>query len=422
MNTGCIPTKTLVRSAEVAHLVRSAQQFGVKAPHVAVDFPAVIARKNRIVGKILDRMGEGLAANTAVTLVRGHARFRSPHEVGVDGRLLSAPHVVIATGSRPAVPPIKGLDLVPYLTSDNIMDLAELPSRLVVLGAGAVGLEFAQMFARFGSKVTVFEMLDRILPGEDIEITTLLLDVLGAEGLDIHIGSKVTEVAEHRGVKLVTADTPEGPVVMEADAILVATGRAPNIEAMGLEEAGIEHTRKGVSVDPMLRTSVPGVWAAGDVTGHPMFTHAAVYASSIVVENAFAEGEYEFDPNEVPRATFVEPEVASIGLTEEQAVEQGFKVRVGRQPMANVGRARVMETMEGVIKFVVDAESGRILGTHILGQSAGELIHIANLARNAGEGNTDPFLQSIFIHPTLMEGVQSAVEAVWSDATPIMTH
>ena len=422
MNTGCIPTKTLVRSAEVAHLVRSAERFGVTARDVGVDFPAVITRKNRIVGKILERMGEGLASNQSVTLVRGHARFRSPQEIEVDGRLLSAPQIVIATGSRPAVPPIKGLDQTPFLTSDSIMDLSELPGRLVVMGAGAVGLEFAQMFARFGSRVTVFEMLDRILPGEDAEITSLLLDVLKAEGLEIHTGSKVTEVSQHQGVSLIKADTPEGPLVVEADAILVATGRTPNIEDMGLDQVGIGYTRKGVTVDPMLRTAAPGVWAAGDVTGHPMFTHAAVYASSIVVENAFADGAYEFDPNEVPRATFVEPEVASIGLTEEQAVAQGFKVRVGRQPMANVGRARVMETMEGVIKFVVDSESGKILGTHILGQSAGELIHIANLARNAGEGNTDPFFQSIFIHPTLMEGVQSAVEAVWSDATPIMTH
>ncbi len=422
MNTGCIPTKALVRSAEIAHLARHAKRFGV-FPHngFEVDLAAVMDRKERIVGTIVERMEQGLRANPRIAVVRGAARFVTPTELDVDGMPIEAKRVLIATGSRPSVPPIPGLGEVGYLTSDDIVSLRRKPSRLVVIGGGAVGLEFAQMFARFGSRVTVLERLPHLLPGEDEDISRIVEEALVKESLTVRTGAEVRQVVAEDGAKVVCAVTNGVEERFRADEILVATGRAPNVDGMDLDGAGIAYDRRGVKVDTELRATAPGVWAAGDVTGGPMFTHIAVYAATIAAQNAVADDHYTVDYRTAPRATFIDPEVASVGLTEAQAGETGRAIRVGRHPYSSIGRARVTEETEGLIKFVVDGEKGEVLGLHIAGAHAGELVHQGIVAMNAGL-TTDAFLDSIFIHPTFMEGVQSAAEAVWSSAPPKMTH
>ena len=422
MNTGCIPTKALVRSAEIAHLVRNAERFGV-FPHdgFEVDLAAIMDRKERIVGTIVERMEKGLRSNPRLAIVRGAARFVAPTELVVDEMPLKAKRVLIATGSRPSAPPIPGLKEAGYVTSEDIVSLRRKPSRLVVIGGGAVGLEFAQMFARFGSRVTVLERLPHLLPGDDEDISAVVEQALAEEGLAIRTGAEVRQVVVEDGARVVCAVTNGVEERFRADEILVATGRAPNVDGMGLEAVGIAYDRRGVKVDAELRATVPGAWAAGDVTGGPMFTHVAVYAATIAAQNAVADDHYTVDYRTAPRATFIDPEVASVGLTEAQARETGRPTRIGKHPYSSIGRARVTEEMDGLIKFVVDAEKGEVLGLHIAGAHAGELVHQGIVAMNAGL-TTDAFLDSIFIHPTFMEGVQSAAEAVWSDAPPKMTH
>lgn len=422
MNTGCIPTKALVRSAEIAHLVRRARSFGVFLESgFAVDLAAVMDRKERIVGKIIERMERGMRANERLTIMRGAARFRGPQELEVDGQSLTAKRVVLATGSRPTAPPIPGLAEAGYITSDEIVYLRRLPSRLVVIGGGALGLEFAQMFARFGSRVTVLERLPQLLPTEDADIAEVVERALLAEGLTVRTGANVTEVVLDDGSRVVCAVTDGVEERFPADEILVATGRGPNVEGMDLETVGVEFDRRGVRIDAELRTKAPWAWAAGDVTGGLMFTHVAVYEGTIAAQNAVADDHYTVDYTAAPRAVFIDPEVAAVGLTEAQARETGKPIRVGVHPYSSIGRARVTEETEGLIKFVVDEESRRILGLHIAGAHAGELVHQGILAMNGGL-TTDAFLDSIFIHPTFMEGVQSAAEAVWSTAPPKMTH
>lgn len=422
MNTGCIPTKALVRSAEIAHLVRRSEQFGVRRNDgFEVDLSAVMDRKERIVGTIIERMERGINANERVTVLRGAARFTAPTELLVGDIPVSAKRVIVATGSRPSAPPIPGLAEAGYITSDEIVYLRRLPSRLVVIGGGALGLEFAQMFARFGSRVTVLERLPQLLPAEDAEIADVVKRALVTEGLTVRTSADVRDVIVEDGVRVVRTVTDGVEERFPADELLVATGRAPNVEGMGLDGIGIAFDRRGVQVDTELRTAVPGIWAAGDVTGGLMFTHVAVYAGTIAAQNAVADDHYEVDYRTAPRAVFIDPEVGAVGLTEAQAREAGRRVRVGRHPYSSIGRARVTEETEGLIKFVVDEETREILGLHVAGAHGGELVHQGILAMNGGL-TTDTFLDSIFIHPTFMEGVQSAAEAVWSSAPPKMTH
>jgi len=422
MNTGCIPTKALVRSAEIAHLARHADRFGVRPNGgIEVDLSAVMDRKERIVGTIIERMERGIRANERVSVLRGAARFTAPTELLVGEMPILAKRVIVASGSRPSAPPIRGLADAGYVTSDEIVSLRRLPSRLVVIGGGALGLEFAQMFGRFGSRVTVLERLAQLLPAEDAEIAEVVKRALVAEGLTVRTSADVREVVVEDGVRVVRAVTDGVEERFPADELLVATGRAPNVDGMALEAIGVAFDRRGVQVDKELRTAVPGVWAAGDVTGGLMFTHVAVYEGTIAAQNAVADDHYEVDYRTAPRAVFIDPEVGAVGLTESQAREAGRRVRVGKHPYSSIGRARVTEETEGLIKFVVAEDTREILGLHVAGVHGGELVHQGILAMNAGL-TTDAFLDSIFIHPTFMEGVQSAAEAVWSSAPPKMTH
>jgi len=413
MNTGCIPTKTLVRSAEVFHAARTAPKYGARSSHVEIDFPAVIDRKDRIVGEVVRRMEAGLRANEQIELVLDDARFRSAHELEVGARVLRAPKMVIAAGSHPQIPKVPGLDR--YVTSDHIMDVRELPRRFVVLGGGAVACEFAQMFRRFGADVTMLVRGPRLLSREDPETSAVLAEVFADEGIRVVFDTTVDRVEpDGTGQRLLTSGG-----AFAADLILVATGRVPSLDGLQLERAGIAYTPTGITTDRFMRTTAPNIWAAGDCTGGLMFTHVAVFEGVRAASNALGES-YEADEAFAPRAVFCDPEVAAFGLTEAEAVARGHSVKVGVQPMTNVGRARVMEETTGFIKFVLDAKDDTILGCHVIAPHGAEIIHAALVAANAG-GSLDPIFNSIFIHPSLTEGLQSAAEATVM-AVPRLTH
>ncbi len=420
MNTGCIPTKALVRSAEIIHTARSASRYGAHVPTVEVDFAAIMARKDRIVGEIIRRMEAGMRWNERMEVVMGNARFRSPTEIEVDGRALRAPKMIVATGSRPIVPTIPGLDGARYVTSNEIVGLPELPRRMVVLGGGAVACEYGQMFRRFGAEVTMLVRGPRLISREDHESAAVLAEVFHAEGIGLEVNATVTRVEKIRGGQRVVARVGEAERSFECDLILVAVGRAPNVDGLELENAGIRYEARGIQVDKNLRTTAPNIWAAGDCTGGLMFTHVAVYEGVRAASNALGES-YEADLFAAPRAIFTDPEVAGVGLTEEEALRSGRRIKVAKQPMTNVGRARVMEETQGHIKFVVNAEDNSILGCHVIAVHGAEVLHPAIVAMNVAGRSLDPIFSSIFIHPTLSEGLQSAAEASFL-AVPRMTH
>ncbi len=347
------------------------------------------------------------------------ARFRSATELEAAGRVLRAPKMVIAAGSHPQVPAIPGLDRGRYVTTDEIMQLSELPRRFVVFGGGAVACEFAQMFRRFGSEVTMLVRGKRLIGREDPESGEVLATVFREEGIRLELEGTVERVDQQDGAQRVTFRTPAGEATVDGDLILVATGRVPSLEGLELETAGVESGPGGITVDRFMRTTAPNIWAAGDCTGGLMFTHVAVFEGVRAASNALGES-IEADEFAAPRAIFCDPEVAGVGLTEEAAVARGYNVKVGKQPMRNVGRARVMEETHGFVKFVLNADDDTILGCHVVAPHGAEVIHAALVAMNAGR-SLDPIFSAIFIHPTLAEGLQSAAEATYM-AVPRMTH
>lgn len=421
MNTGCIPTKTLVRSAEIIHAARTAERFGARVPTVEVDFAAIMARKDRIVGEIILRMETAVRSNPQMRVVMGDARFRSSTEVEADGEVLRAPKMLIAAGSHPIVPPIPGLEAARYVTSNEIVDLREFPRRLAVIGGGAVACEYAQIFRRFGSEVTMLVRGDRLIRREDAEVAEVLAEAFREEGIRVAFGARVERVEPTPSGQRVVARTGGGEELsVDADNILVAVGRAPSLEGLALEKAGVEHDHRGVKVDRYMRTTAPNIWAAGDCTGGLMFTHVAVFEGGRAASNALG-GQFEVDEFAAPRAIFTDPEVAGVGLSEDEALARGYRVKVGKQPLSSVGRARVMEDTRGFIKFVLNAEDDSILGCHVIAPHGAEVIHPAIVAMNAPGRSLDPIFSSIFIHPTLTEGLQSAAEATYM-AVPRLTH
>ena len=398
---GCVPSKTLIRSANVVSLMRRAAEFGLEPPPIRFDFARVTAHVHDVIRHIVTHHDDperfrGMGAE----VIFGLARFRSPREVEVNGQVLAARKFVVATGSRPFVPPVEGLEAAGYLTNESVFDLKRLPASLLVLGGGAIGLELAQAFARFGSRVTVVEMLDRILPPEDLEVSGALRELLEGEGVVIHTGTKATCVDMADGRKVLLCEQGGRELRLEADEILVTAGRTPNVEGLNLEAGGVAAGRTGVQVDARLRTTARHIWACGDVAGPYMFTHMAEYQAGIVIRNTVFHLPAKVDYRAVPWTTFTDPEVARVGLTEGDARQQGIAHEVLRFPFKDVDRALADVEPRGFAKFVVG--KGRLLGASILGPHAGELIHEAVLAMQAGL----PFKrisQAIHVYPTLAQ-------------------
>lgn len=386
VNVGCVPSKTLIRAAETFHRLRHHPFAGISAEPRPLDFRAVIQQKRDLVAELQrSKYWDVLAAYPSIMLLRGRARLRPDLLVEVDGRPIRARKVLLAMGASPWAAPIPGLSEVPYLTSTSIMELEVLPERLIAIGGGAVGLELAQAFARFGSKVTVLEALPRVVPPEDAEVSEALADYLREEGMDVLTGVEILRVSGRPGAYQVEIDRSGEQRIIEGDQLLVATGRRPNTAAVGLEDAGIRLGRKGeVLVDEYLETSRKGVYAAGDVIGDPAFVYVAAYAGNLAAENALHGNTRRYDLSVVPRVTFTDPAVASVGLTEAEARGRGIPVAVARLPMSHVPRAIAARDTRGLIKLIAHDETKQLVGAHILAPEAGDIIEQAVLAMRFG--------------------------------------
>lgn len=416
LNRGCIPTKTMIASAKVAHQVRRADEFGVHAGDPTVDLGAVVDRKDRIVESIRSGSYKAVRGREGLDFFESEAWFVAGRRLRVGDVEIEADRIFLNAGTRDAKPPIDGLDDVPFLTSRSILDLRELPEHLVVVGGGYIGCEFAQMFGRFGSRVTVVQRADRLLPAEEPEVSAAVREGFEADGIDVLTATTCVAASASDGEVRVGCQGAESGEVT-GTRLLVAAGRTPNSDALGLEHLDLEPDASGfLAVDDYLRTRTEDVWALGDLRGGPMFTHTARDDADAVYRTVFRGQDRSIADRVVPHAVFVDPEVASVGMTEAQAHAAGYEVAIGVQEFAGVAKARAIGETRGLIKFVVDHQSDRILGCHIAGPNAGDLVHEAVLAMVAGATYGD-IGRAIHIHPTLAEGVNAAAGGVHRPAS-----
>jgi pyruvate/2-oxoglutarate dehydrogenase complex dihydrolipoamide dehydrogenase (E3) component len=370
LNTGCVPSKSLIAAAHMAHARRASAPFGVRPAEPDVDFAAVHRQVHEVIAQIAPHDSVERFEGLGVTVIKDRARFRMPDEVEIgDGRRVRARRFVVATGSRAAVPPVPGLDAVPFLTNESVFGLTALPARLLVLGAGPIGSELAQAFRRLGSAVTLVD-IGPILPKDDPELRAVVKASLTADGVVIRDRVEVLRVEPG---PTVVVDAGAGEERLSGTHLLVATGRKPNVEGLELERAGIAWDRRGITVDRSLRTSNSKVYAIGDVAGGLQFTHVAGWHGTLVIRNALFRLPIDATPRAVPWVTFTDPELAAVGLSEADAARQGIAHDVVRWPYADNDRARAERATEGLVKLVV-GKRGRVLGASIVGAHAGELI------------------------------------------------
>jgi pyruvate/2-oxoglutarate dehydrogenase complex dihydrolipoamide dehydrogenase (E3) component len=412
INTGCTPTKTMVASAQVAHYARNAGAWGVKAGPVQVDLAAVVARKERIVNQWRSGLEKKVADRKNLRLYRGSARFVGPHRLRVDKEELESERVFINTGTRPSIPPLEGLDQIEFLTNASIMELRALPEHLLVLGGGYVGLEFGQMFRRFGCQVTIVHRDAQILPREDDDVAQELQKTLEKEGIRFVLKANTKLVAMEKGRIALQVEADGRPETVYGSHLLVATGRRPNTDGLGLESAGVEVSREGfIKVNGRLETNVPGIWALGDVKGGPAFTHISYNDYQVAYGNLIEGKKLSIDHRLVPYAVFTDPQLGRVGMTEKEARKAGHKLKIGKIPTAWVARAIERDETAGLMKVVVDASNDRILGAAILSTEGGELVQILEFVMLAGAPYT-LLKGAIYIHPTLAEGFWSLMEDV----------
>ncbi|MEE9290826.1 MAG: FAD-dependent oxidoreductase [Alphaproteobacteria bacterium] len=405
LNTGCVPSKSLLAAGHAANAVSEAGRFGVKASPPGVDFAAVNAHVHDVIAGIAPHDSVERFEELGVTVLQEAGRFTGPRELRAGDTLVRARRFVIATGSSPLVPPIPGIDQVSYLTNETVFDLKEAPARLIVIGGGPVGLEMAQAHRRLGCEVAVVEALD-ILNMDDPELVDVVRRRLVGEGIVLHEGAKVTGVAPEGAAIRVTLERQGATTQIEGSHLLVAVGRAANVEGMGLAEAGVAHTPRGIEVDARLRTTNKKIFAIGDVAGGYKFTHVAGYHAGIVIRNALFRLPAKADHSAVPWVTFTAPELAHVGLSAAAADAAGMTPTILRAPFAEIDRARTERTEEGLVKAVVGAR-GRVLGASIVGAHAGELILPWVLAVQ-GKLRVKDLASVIAPYPTLSEATKRA--------------
>jgi dihydrolipoamide dehydrogenase len=405
---GCIPTKALLQSSELYSLAKGGAEFGLVVDSISFDWAAAQKRKNAVVDQLVKGVG-GLLKAGGVTVFSGAGRLGGKGIVNVGSDVaIQAKDIVIATGSAVARIPLKGAEHT--IDSDQVLELKEVPARLAVIGGGVVGMEFAAMFAALGSKVTVLEMLPQVLPMVDADLVNAYTKHLSGLGGAIHTNSKVAEVAKIKGALQVRfSEGGEGGSV-DADQVLLAVGRAPYTEGLGAEEAGVKLDRGRVVVDAQLRATAPGVWAVGDVIGGIMLAHIASYEGVCAVENIAGHANRTPDYHAAPNCIYTDPEIAHVGLGEKEAMERGIDVKIGRFPFAASGRALTLGQSEGFVKVIADSKSGRLLGAHIIGPRATDLIAEATLAVQNGL-TMEQLDLTIHAHPTLPEALMEAALA-----------
>ncbi len=404
INYGCTPTKTMVASARAAHVARTAERLGVHVPSVTVDLAAVVDRKDAVVREFR-AASERRLAGERIELVRGHARFVGDREIEVDGERHQAETIILNAGARAAVPPIPGLDGVPWLDNDRMMQVRTLPTHLVVLGGGYIGCEFAQMFRRFGSRVTVVQRSAHLLNRGDPDAAAAVEGVFRDEGIALELGARVKHVAKKDADILVTLDGKE----LRASHLLVAVGRRPNTDDLGCEAGGIALDKAGyVIADDQYRTSAPGVRAVADVLGGPQFTHVSWDDHRILFELLMERSTRGRSGRFIPQTTFTDPQVAGVGLTEAEAKANGVAYEVAMMPFGDIARATEVGERAGIMKVLVDPVTERVLGATIVGTDAGELIHVF-VALMQARASVRAIVDAQAVHPTYAEGVQSLV-------------
>jgi len=408
INEGCTPTKTMVASARVAYLARRAADYGVTTGEVGIDMTVVRQRKRDIVESFRGGSEGRIESTDGLDLIRGEARFTSPTAIAVtmaDGgeREIEGRDFFINAGARPAHPDIPGLDTVPFLDSTSIMELDAVPEHLVILGGGNIGLEFGQMFRRFGSRVTIVQRGGQLLGREDPDIAQAVLDVLEEDGIEVRLHAEARRVeAAPAGIRLAVTG-PDGESTITGSHLLVALGRTSNGDSLDLDKAGVKIDKRGyIPVDEKLVTNVPGIHALGDITGGPAFTHISYDDFRIVRTNLIEGGNATTTGRLVPYVVYIDPQLGRIGLTESQAREQGYDVRAATMPMSSVARALETDESRGVMKAVVDAKTERILGAAILGIEGGELMSMLQIAM-MGQLPYTALRDGVFAHPALSE-------------------
>ncbi len=405
LNTGCVPSKALIRSGRIAEYLRRAPEFGLAAVEARVDFPAVMERVQSVIAKIEPHDSVERFTSLGVNCISGEAKLVSPWEVEIDGQRRSARNIVIASGARPFVPPVPGLDEQDYLTSDSLWDLRDLPGRLLVMGAGPIGCELAQAFSRLGSQVTLVDMAPQIMPREDAEVAAHVTEVFRGSGIQVLTGHRAVGFRRQEGRNLAEFDCDGETRTLEFDRVLVAVGRKANSEGLGLEALGIETNPNGtLVVDDYLRTSVPTVLACGDIVGPYQFTHMASHQAWYTAVNSlfgFAR-KFRVDYSVVPWTTFTDPEVARVGLNELEAKERDIEYEVTRYDIDDLDRAIADSEAHGFIKVLTEPGKDRILGVTIVGYHAAELLAEYVLAMKHGIG-LNKILGTIHVYPTLSE-------------------
>jgi dihydrolipoyl dehydrogenase len=428
LNVGCIPSKALINASKIFDKIRHGGDIGILADNPRVDMAKMQQWKGEVVSKLTGGVKILLKANNC-DYRTGVARFVSRNTVELasgDGKgktLITADHIIIATGSRPIEIPGFKFDGQRIVDSTGALDFAAVPEKLVVIGGGYIGIEIGTLYAKLGSKVTVVEALPNILAGNDPEIVQLVARKLKKLGVEVVTGAKAKSWAEKGGRAVVTVDVDgQGGTsqTIEADKVLVAVGRRPNSEGLGLEEIGVKIERGFVPVDRQLRTNVPGVYAIGDVAGQPMLAHKASHEAEVVAE-VIAGHKAEMDVRVIPAVIFSDPEVASAGVTAEEAQKRGRTVKVGKFPFAALGRAIANADTDGFVKVVIDAESKEVLGIHVVGNGASDVIAEAALAIEMG-ALADDISLTIHAHPTLPEAIMEAAKASLGEAIHIVNR
>jgi len=407
---GCVPTKSMVRAAQVWRTVQNAGKFGIRAKIESADFAAAMTYKDKAIRQVAgDGPEDGGLSKLGVDFYPVHAQFESPHLVRVGKALIRGKNILIATGTVPHVPKIQGLAESGFITNREAVHLTQLPHRITVLGGGPIGLEFAQVFRRFGAEVTVIERSDRLLPREDRDISALAELYLREESIRILTGAEAHCVTVGNGVKSVNVRQGSRTECVICDEIIVATGRDAATAGLNLEAAGVVQDQRAIPTDPYLRTNVPHIWAAGDITGGNLFTHVASYEGRLVANNIFGAELEPFDSRVVPRCTFIDPEVASIGLTEQEADNQyGVdNVHIRSFDFADLDRAILYGDARGLVKLVINAADGSILGAHLIGPDASSVIAEIALCMRSRLPVT-AITDTMHAYPTFPEAVEAA--------------
>jgi dihydrolipoamide dehydrogenase len=415
LNRGCIPSKSLLHSAELYQSIKNAEQHGVTVAEVTLELAKMHSRKSKIISTHVTGV-QSLLRGNKVEVIAGKAKLAPSMQIEIDSKegqkqVIQAKRIILATGSKPTRLPIPGADIDSgVINAEKILDLDYLPESLIMIGGGVIGVELVTILAKLGCRVSLVEMMPHILPAEDAELVSIVARALEDDGVQIYAGARVDRIEETKGVKSVTISTDETEKKLEAEMVVIAVGYSPNVEGLGLEEVGVVVNKGGIQVKEHMETSVPNIYAAGDAIGGIMLAYVAMAEGIVAAENALG-GNSTIDYQAIPRCTFTLPELASVGLTEEEAVTQGYQIKVGRFPFSANSMATILGERRGLVKIITDQKYGQILGVHIIGPRATDLIPEAALAIKL-DATPQEIITTMHPHPSLSEAIWEAARDV----------